>query len=93
LFYPIVQKSTDQVGVTQKYKQMMTKFASMNSLGSLLGSGSPVKFEAADIDAYVTSKALDGLFKMVADEEKNIRANPAARTTDLLKSVFGAATN
>ena len=35
-------------------------------------------------------KALDGLFKMVAEEEKNIRANPAARTTDLLQKVFGS---
>jgi hypothetical protein len=39
----------------------------------------------------VTDKALDGLFKMVAAEEENIRANPLARTTDLLKTVFGSA--
>jgi O-phosphoseryl-tRNA(Cys) synthetase len=91
-FYPIVQKSTDSVGVTQKYKAMMGKFASVNSLSSMFGSSSPVKLNEADIDTYVTNKALDGLFKMVAAEEKDIRANPAARTTDLLKSVFGAAT-
>ena len=42
------------------------------------------------LDAYVTNKALDGLFKMVAQEEKNIRQNPVARTTDLMKTVFGA---
>ena len=44
-----------------------------------------------DIDAYVTHKAMDGLFMMVATEEKRIRENPVARTTDLLKQVFGAA--
>jgi hypothetical protein len=46
--------------------------------------------DALDVDAYVTNKALDGLFKMVADEEKSIRQNPVARTTDLMKQVFGA---
>ena len=39
----------------------------------------------------MTRKSLDGLFSMVAEEEKRIRENPAARTTDLLKKVFGAA--
>jgi hypothetical protein len=42
-----------------------------------------------DLDQYVNDKALDGLFVMVAQEEKKIRQNPAARTTDLLKEVFG----
>ena len=42
-----------------------------------------------DLDDYVTNKSLDGLFYMVGEEEKKIRTNPAARTTDLLKSVFG----
>jgi hypothetical protein len=91
-FYPIVQKATDQVGVTEKYKAMMAKFNSLSSLqsfGSLLGKNSDV-LGTTDLDTYVTNKGLDGLFKMVAAEEKNIRANPAARSTDLLKSVFGA---
>ena len=44
-----------------------------------------------DVDAYVTGKAMDGLFAMVAAEETRIRENPAARTTDILKNVFGAA--
>jgi hypothetical protein len=95
-FYPVVQKSTDQVGVTAEYKAMMSKFTGMNSgvssLGGLFGKSSPVKLEAADIDTYVTDKALDGLFKMVAQEEKSIRANPAARTTDLLQKVFSSGT-
>ena len=91
-FYPIVQKTTDEAGVTAKYKQMMGKVGSANSLGGMFGGSSPVKLDAADIDTYVTDKALDGLFKMVAEEEKNIRANPVARTSDLLQKVFGSAT-
>ena len=42
-----------------------------------------------DLPDYVTQKALDGLFTMLAVEEKKIRENPAARTTELLKTVFG----
>ena len=63
----------------------------MDTLGGLLGQKSPVNMDAADLDTYVTDKALDGLFKMVAEEEKNIRANPVARTSDLLQKVFGSA--
>jgi hypothetical protein len=48
------------------------------------------KNENLDVDAYVTNKALDGLFKMIANEEAAIRANPAARTTAVLQQVFGA---
>jgi hypothetical protein len=49
--------------------------------------------QATDLDAYVTDKAMDGLFRMTAEEEKRIRQDPLARTTDLLKKVFGAAAN
>ncbi|MGD0744029.1 MAG: DUF4197 domain-containing protein [Verrucomicrobiota bacterium] len=90
-FHPIVQKATDSVGVTAQYKAMMGKFAAVDTLGGLFGQKNPVNLDAADIDTYVTDKALDGLFKMVAAEEKNIRANPVARTSDLLQKVFGAA--
>jgi hypothetical protein len=41
-----------------------------------------------DLDEYVTNKALDGLFAMLAEEEKKIRQDPTARVTDLLKKVF-----
>ncbi len=41
------------------------------------------------LDKYVTGKGLDGLFLMLAEEEKKIRQDPAARVTDLLKKVFG----
>jgi hypothetical protein len=43
-----------------------------------------------DLDDYVTEKTLDGLFLKLADEERQIRENPVARTTDLLKKVFGS---
>jgi hypothetical protein len=93
LFYPIVQRSTAQVGVTEKYKEMMGKFSSVStvsSFGGFFGGTTSSLLQTTDIDDYVTHKALDGLFQLVADEEKNIRANPVARTTDLLKSVFGS---
>jgi hypothetical protein len=87
-FLPIVKKATDQTGVTSAYKRLMEKADTANSFGSwgrsLLGA------ESMDVDAYVTNKALDGLFKVMADEEKSIRENPVARTTDLLQKVFGA---
>ena len=47
------------------------------------------KNQALDIDEYVTSKAIDGLFYYVGEEEKKIRKNPAARVTQILKDVFG----
>jgi hypothetical protein len=69
----------DEVGVTRSYKEMMEKYTSIPFM----------KAESFDIDNYVTNKALDGLFYMVAREEKKIRTDPGARVTDLLKKVFG----
>ena len=79
-FRPIVQRFTEQVGVTQKYKQMMGRYG---FLGSVIGQ------DASDIDGYVTEKALDGLFLLVADEEQKIRQDPVRRTTSILRTVFG----
>ena len=45
--------------------------------------------ENLNLDSYVVGKALDGLFYMLGQEEKQIRTNPAAQTTTLLKEVFG----
>jgi hypothetical protein len=86
-FHPIVQKATGKAGVTAAYKNMMSKAGSTSLGGKLEGF---LGTDSVDLDSYVTSKALDGLFKMVADEEKKIRANPAARTSELLQKVFGA---
>jgi hypothetical protein len=90
-FLPIVKTATDKCGVTAAYKNMMSRVAVSSQVSGLLGSTGLVKPEDMDIDAYVTRKAMDGLFTMVAEEEKQIRENPAARTTDVLKQVFGAA--
>ena len=78
-FKPIISSSMDKVGTTRSYKEMMGKYESLPFMSS----------QSFDLDHYVTNKALDGLFLVVGQEEKNIRTNPAARTTDLLKSVFG----
>jgi len=80
-FLPIVQGATDQAGVTSAYKKLMKK---AGPTAELLGVGN------TDLDTYVNDKAVDGLFKMIAAEEKRIRENPVARTTDLLKKVFGS---
>jgi hypothetical protein len=91
-FYPIVQKATEQTGVTAAYKTMMAKaniVQGLGSFGSALG-GTLLGKDSMDIDAYVTNKALDGLFRMVAEEEQQIRQNPVARTTAMLQKVFGA---
>ena len=77
---PIVKQATEKTGVTASYKQLMQQ---AGPITQFMGQGAP------DLDRYVTGKALDGLFKMVAAEEKSIRQNPVARSTDLLKKVFG----
>ncbi len=84
-FLPIVQKATAQTGVTGAYKAMAQKasFGGFSAM-SVLGQNTP------DIDGYVTRKTMDGLFVKIGDEEKRIRENPVARTSDLLQKVFGA---
>jgi hypothetical protein len=67
------------VGATKAYKDMMGSFEKVPMMGR----------QSLDLDDYVTNKSLDGLFRMVGEEERKIRTNPAARTTDLLKTVFG----
>lgn len=79
LFKPTVSKAVMDVGVTKAYQQLVDK-AKKSRL---------IKDESLDLDHHVTSKALDGLFYMVAQEEKKIRKDPAAQVTDLLKKVFG----
>jgi hypothetical protein len=80
-FRPIVERFTEQVGVTQKYKQMIGRYG---FLGRVVGQ------DASDIDGYVTEKALDGLFLLIADEEIRIRRDPVGRTSAILRAVFGA---
>ena len=77
----IVKQATAEAGVTQTYKSMYKK------LGF---AGEYLKLDDYDIDSYVTQKTMAGLFTMIAKEEKKIRDNPAERTTDILKEVFGS---
>lgn len=79
-FRPIVEDFTAQVGVTQKYKEMIGRYS---FVGRMIGE------DASDIDGYVTEKAMDGLFLLVAEEEKKIRRDPIGRTTAILRTVFG----
>ena len=78
-FKPSITASMNEVGVTHSYNAMMDKVPAVPF----------AKPQSLDLNHYVTTKALDGLFIMVGQEEKKIRVNPAARTTDLLKKVFG----
>ena len=79
-FKPIVSRVTAKVGLVQQYNSVI---GSAGPMASMMGA-------PTDVDGYVTQKALDGLFLGVADEEKQIRTNPAARTSDILQKVFGA---
>ncbi len=96
-FQPIVKTATEQTGVTSAYKKLMEKAGKLTSssgalgaIGKTLNTTGYLNQDTMDIDAYVTQKTMDGLFKTVAEEEKRIRENPAARTTELLQKVFGA---
>lgn len=80
-FRPFVEKTMSENGVTQQYESLTSELKSIPFL----------KNEDLDINKYVVTKALEGLFYMLAEEEKKIRKNPAARTTELLKEVFGKA--
>jgi len=78
-FQPIVHSKLESVGVVKQYDQLMR-----NPLAtSILGRNS------FNLDDYVVSKALDGLFYMLAEEERKIRKDPAEQTTALLRDVFG----
>lgn len=78
-FRPLVDTAVREVGVTEQYQAMVDKAGFASSF---------VDADKLDLGSYVTDKALDGVFFMVAEEERKIRANPAARTTELLKKVF-----
>jgi hypothetical protein len=77
-FRPTVDRSLHDVGATRQYQDLVGRAQSIPFAKS-------VSFDLTD---YVVGKALDGLFHVVGEEEKKIRKNPAARTTDLLKEVF-----
>jgi len=77
-FRPVIEESLKKTDANKYWKDV---FSAYNRFSS-----KPVD---TDINSYVTNKALDGLFYYVAQEEVNIRKNPAGRVTDVLKQVFG----
>ena len=79
-FLPIVTQATEKVSLAEKYNQVASKAASLGMLDS----------RDANIQEYVTGKALDGLYLMIGEEERRIRQDPAATGVALLKKVFGA---
>jgi hypothetical protein len=80
-FRPSIQQSLDRLSATRYYTEMVTTY---NKLPTTFRKINP------DLTAYVVNKATDALFDQIEKEEANIRANPAARTTEILKKVFGS---
>lgn len=78
-FQPVISSSMNKTGVTKSYKALKNKYLSILPLSTT---------ESLDLDHYVTTKALDGLFHTLGQEEIKIRTNPKARTTEILKKVF-----
>lgn len=79
-FTPIVKAETKKLQLAEQYNNYAGKAASAGLIDQ----------KDADIDSYVTQKAMDGLFLMIAEEEKKLRANPVGAGSELLKKVFGA---
>ena len=79
LFEPAVRKTMNEHKVTQQYEAITSKVQNLPFIGKVIN---------LDVHQYVSSKALDGLFYVLAQEETNIRTNPKARVTDLLREVF-----
>lgn len=78
-FLPIVETKMQELGYVKKYEELADAYAAL-----------PLTTRPAfDPEDYVTDRALSGLFTILADEEKRIRDDPAARTTELLRQVFG----
>lgn len=78
-YAPIVQKHMNSLGAVRKYKELVQQYEALPFTPKV----------DLDIENYVSEAALDGLFKVLAGEERKIRENPAARTTELLRKVFG----
>ena len=81
VFKPITHQAMSEVGVTRNYQSIDDKIKTIPYAADQM---------SFDLDQYVTDKALSGLYLMLAEEEKKIRQDPAARVTDLLKKVFAS---
>ena len=80
IFKPIAHQAMSEVGVTSAYQSLDNKIKTIPFADQM----------SFDLDQYVADKALNGLYLTLAEEEKKIRQDPAARVTDLLKKVFGS---
>ena len=78
-FSPIIKTSLDKVNATQYWEKIITTYNKIPLIGKKMNP---------DLVAYVTDKSLSGIYTEIATQEKDIRANPAARKTDLLRKVF-----
>jgi hypothetical protein len=76
---PIVERSLEQVGAVQAYDTVMSQYSSLPFVPDV----------KADLNSYVVTEGMNGIFHYIATEEAAIRQNPAERTTDILKKVFG----
>ncbi len=81
-FTPIVKAATQKVQVTKYWEPLINNY----NKASLLTGGEKIN---PDLDAYITDKAIEGLFKLIAQEEAKIRKDPVARVSEILKKVFG----
>jgi len=77
-FQPVVARTMNEVGVARQYKDLLAQAQAIPFF----------RAEIYDLDRYVVGKSLDGLFHVVGEEERKIRKNPTARTTELLREVF-----
>jgi hypothetical protein len=77
-FQPVVERAMSAVGVARQHKDLLAQAQAVPFF----------KPESYDLNRYVVGKSLGGLFHLVGEEERKIRTNPAARTTDLLREVF-----
>lgn len=82
-FLPIVTKATEKIGVAQKYNELASKAAHFGLIDE----------SQTNLENYITQKALNGLFLIIADEEKAIRANPLEQGSKLISKVFGSLFN
>ena len=78
-FKPVIQAALQKVELTKYWNPLISKYNMIPFVQKL----------NPDLDEYVTLRAIDGLFKLIEGEEFKIRQDPAARTTDILKKVFG----
>lgn len=79
-FMPVVEKALEKTQATKYYTDLATRYNSIPFVQKV----------DPDLKGYATQKAVEGLFLMIADEEAKIRKDPLARTSDLLKKVFGS---